>query len=185
MRKLIAGIGFFILASVAALPARAATIKYELNATPTDPLPYSYTYHLGGQFDAASMVNLLFGAGLYTNVSLDWSSLSGLGANWMALDGAIEPNAGVPADGILQLFALADTNEADATFRVGFDWSGPGRPGAQAFELIDSFGNLALTGTTTEFMPPVPGQVPEPATALLLMGGAGLLLGHLRRRPLS
>lgn len=185
MRRLMVVLCLFMLATGATLPAQAAVMTYQVEATAPDTQSHTYTYRLSGEFDAGSMLNLLFGAGSYANVSLDWSSLSGLNAGWLPLDGAIEPLPGLPADGILQLLALSPIHESGASFRVDFDWTGTGLPGAQAFELIDSMGNLAQTGTTTLFVPTDPGQVPEPGTALLMLGGALFLVRHARRRPLS
>ena len=185
IRKFLAGIGFFMLAAGAALPAQAGTIAYEVSATPSASQSYVYTYHLAGQFGEGGSLNLLFDAAHVANVSLDWSSLSGIQPDWLVFDGAIEPLPALPADGLLQLLALANIHETDGTFKVAFDWSGAGLPGAQPFELIDSAGNLALAGITTGYTPPDPNGVPEPGTVLLLAGGALVLLRHARRRPLS
>jgi hypothetical protein len=183
IRKLTAAIGFVALAAAAALPAQAGTIAYEVAADPSAVHAYVTTYHLNGGFDDGSAFNLLFDAGRYTNVSLDWSSLSGIQPGWLALDGAIEPQPALPADGLLQLLATTPIQEHDGTFRVAFDWIGAGLPGAQSFELIDQAGNLAFSGTTTAYVAPGPNPVPEPAPALLLAGGAVLLLRQVRRRP--
>jgi hypothetical protein len=185
VRNLIAGISFFMFAGSAAMPAQATTIAYEVSAVPSASQSYVYTYHLSGQFGDGDTLNLLFDAAHFANVSLDWSSLAGVKPDWLALDGAVEPLPLLPADGLLQLLALAEIHETDGTFRIAFDWSGAGLPGAQPFELIDSAGNLFLTGVTTGFTPTDPNEVPEPGTVLLLAGGAIVLLRHARRRPLS
>lgn len=185
IRNLFAGLGFFMLACSAALPAQATTIAYEVNAAAPASQSYVYTYHLTGQFLAGSAVNLLFDATNFANVSVDSGSLSGIQLDWLVLDGAIEPLPALPADGLLQLLALADIQEAGGTFRVAFDWSGAGSPGAQAFELIDSLGNPSLSAVTTAYAPPDPNAVPEPGTLLLFPAGALILLRRTRRRPLS
>lgn len=59
------------------------------------------------------------------------------------------------------------------SFVVRFFWSGPGAPGAQAFEIYDPAFAVVETGQTV--------PVPEPGTALLLALGVATLAGSARR----
>jgi len=89
----------------------------------------------------------------------------------------IQPDPGLSSDGYFDALTLGTGLAAGTSlggFRVEFDFGG-GSPGAQAFDLVDpaTFRTLE-SGTTTVSLPP-PGEVPEPATFLLVAAGLAAL----------
>jgi hypothetical protein len=61
-------------------------------------------------------------------------------------------------------------------FLIDFIWRGAGTPSSQPFEIFDAAFQVVETGRTIPF-----GQVPEPATGLLVMAGLGAALAARRR----
>jgi len=128
---------------------------------------WRYDYQIGGPIDAFGSVNLLFPANNY-------SELMVLSAAADFAPSLVQPDSGLGTDGILyatHTFGLAAATTAPLS--LSFVWTSTGMPGSQAFEVIDGQGALMATGVTT--------AVPEPSSALLMIGGL-VGVAALRRR---
>ncbi len=86
----------------------------------------------------------------------------------------VQPDPLLSDDGYYDAFTLGDAiliGETVEDFAVSFDWSGPGIPGPQTFEIVDPISYSPIhTGQT----------VPEPAAAVLFC--MAILAVHARRR---
>ncbi len=154
-----------------ALPAAAITIIFETtdlaDVTPGEDLHrYSYTlsdfpYATGFGF------SVLFDPNLYASLE---SPPPAVGSDWDIL--SIQPDQGLPDDGLYDALALADLPTELTGFTIDFLWLGAGVPGSQPFVVYDA-----------SFAPVESGQtVPESGTlALLAMGFTGLH-AHARRQ---
>lgn len=140
---------------------------------------WKYKYHIDGPFSAGHSFVLIYGASIYGSLNLlvpldnllwDQSSLS-------------QPDPFNTLDGLLTSIARLDIADASADFEVAFDWTGPGRPGSQAFQLRDAIDNLVLNSSTSLNGAGVP--VPEPATLPLVLAGLLLIRRNIKRRLLQ
>ena len=136
---------------------------------------WRYDYTVSGPIDANGLMNLLFSPASYASLVSETSDPN------LTLLPDVQPDAGLPADGIVQFSLNNALLAADAAaLSVRFIWLGaPGSsPGAQLFEVVDGAGNPAGGGMTT-----LQGvsSVPEPST-LLLSTTALLALSVKRRR---
>jgi hypothetical protein len=163
-RPVVAALALAVFHGVAA-PAAALRIAYAATDLP-DPGPedlWQLDYLVSeGAFAAGQGFSILFPIG-------DADALApvatGGGAAWDVL--AIQPDPGLPADGLFDAQARVDDATLGFPFSVRFHWRGSGPPGAQAFLVYDPDFVTIETGETV--------PVPEPGAALLLViGAAGL-----------
>ena len=151
------------------------TIRYEAVDLP-DSVPgedlWQYHYSVSG-------ASLLSGQGFDVYFALSDGFLFGdlvapqsaPSSDWDVL--AIQPDAGLAADGLFDVVALVDDPSPGAEFLSTFIWRGTGTPGSQPFEVFDEQLVVTESGTTT--------PVPEPATiGLVLMAVIGF---GIRLRP--
>lgn len=118
---------------------------------------------------------IFFDVGNYSNLQL-----LGAPVNWDGI--VVDPDIALPAEGFFDALALVEAVNPGAIlggFKLGFDYSGPGAPGRQYFEIIDpeTFSTLASGFTERE----TSGSVPEPGTLLLMGCMLPVMLG-LRRK---
>lgn len=122
---------------------------------------------------------LFFAPALYKDIVLEETP-----GGWDAL--AIQPDAGIPADGYADYLALGQgvtPGGSVSGFAVSFSFLGSGRPGAQSFDIVDpiTFATLA-SGVTIPAPGFPPSEAPEPGALLLFCGTLGLVFA-CRRRP--
>lgn len=165
-------------------PASSAVISYTAvdvsDVTVGEDL-WRYDYAVSGaSFGSFEGFSLRFDPALYGALEDPPVSPSG---DWFV--SVVQPDAGLPADGIYNALALVDGASLADVFSVSFVWLGTGTPGAQAFELYDDSFSVTETGRTR-----APGvSVPEPAAVLLLgfcvLGLAGARFGFGSREVVS
>ncbi|MGS0757516.1 hypothetical protein ACVBEH_24435, partial [Roseateles sp. GG27B] len=107
---------------------------------------WRYDYTVSGPIDANWLMNLLFSPTKYANL------VSQTADSNLTLLPDVQPDTGLPADGIVQFSLNNALLAADAAaLSVEFIWLGAAgsAPGAQPFEVVDSAGNPAGNGMTT------------------------------------
>jgi hypothetical protein len=97
-------------------------------------------------------------------------------ADWDTL--ALQPDPGLPADGLYDALALVNNASLADAFVVDFIWRGTGTPGTQRFEIFDDTFAVIDEGGTIPAGGPTP--IPEPTTLALVLSGAALLWGGKR-----
>lgn len=155
-----------------------ATIEYQVtNEGKLDEFAYSY-FLTGISFSLYEGIDIQFDASLY-------GSISGATTGSGFADELLQPNNPPGVYGDYITWATVNNPPLTGPFTVDFTYLGPGKPGAQFFNIdqFDSSGNLVNTigsGETTPFTAPVP----EPATVSLYLGGLICLavLGRRARR---
>ncbi|MBX3670122.1 MAG: hypothetical protein KF778_17105 [Rhodocyclaceae bacterium] len=172
MKRLLAGAAFCAACLAAGSAGAAASIQFTPvdlpNVTPGFDL-WQYEYSVSGNFVAFGGFNLLFSPTLYAQLE---NPPPAINADWFA--STLEPDPGLPADGLYSATALIGSPSLADKFIVSFVWLGNGTPGAQPFEVFDDSFNITESGRTR-----TPGQpVPEPGT-LGLLAGALLLARRL------
>lgn len=156
--------------------AAAAPVVYHSLRDEADALPgidtWRYDLRIEGSASAFESVNLLFSPSRFADLVS-----SGGGADLSLLD--VQPDAGLPADGMVTATFLSDLT-APLTFSVVFSWLGPSAPGALPYEYLDASFSQVATGTTR-----VAGgtTVPEPPMLATLLLMAGLAMRWRRQGP--
>jgi len=141
--------------------AAAATIEVTRTDLP-DTTPgqdlWRSVYTFTGPLTAAAGFTLLFDATMYADLVVTRRPAE--------LDATVtQPDAALPADGLVSLTAQSTTTSAYMA-EVVVEHLLLARPAAaQPFEVFDDTFNITATGTTTS---PSTGQVPEPATWALV-----------------
>jgi hypothetical protein len=151
--------------ALAAAPSQALRIEYTATDLPDDAGGdlWQYDYRVSdASFDAGFGFSILFPVGTSSGlVPLP----TGADAEWDVI--ALEPDPLLASDGRYDAQALVDGATLAVLFSVRFYWSGPGTPGAQAYEIYDPGFATIATGETV--------PAPEPGAAVLLaLGAAGL-----------
>lgn len=167
---LLAGGAFLAVALLAAAPARATTVGYELSSFGGGSYRYVYTVtndgSLGGSLGG---FDPFFDPSLILESSLIIATPPALAVQWSELilaSGVLVPAA---YDALALSGGIPNGGSASG-FAVDFTWIGAGTPGAQAFEIFDpdTFAVLEAGFTTA---------VPEPnASHLLAMAVVALVL---------
>jgi hypothetical protein len=169
---------------VTALPGVAGALVIEYQAvdladtTAGDDL-WEYRYRVGGgSFLGDQGFSVYFDWALYVAlqdpppaVNADWSPL------------ILQPDTGLPDDGLYDALALVDAPSLLDTFVVRFVWRGaPSGPGSQPWTMnqFDAAGNF-LGSLARGATVPIGGSVPEPSALILFAVAAGSLLAGRRR----
>ena len=113
----------------------------------------------GFDFDVDHGFTIEFDRSLYSQLELPAAPLS---PDWDIL--VLQPDLGLPDDGIYDALALVDGASLGITFVVDFVWLGAGEPGAQPFEIYGPGFVTLEVGITT---------VPDPG--MPLSSGAALV----------
>jgi hypothetical protein len=148
-----------------AAPAQAVTVFFEVTDLP-DALPgedlYRYEYSLSDfPFPAGHGFSILFDPALYASLE---SPPPPVGPDWDIL--SIQPDPGLPDDGLYDALALVDTPATLSGFTIEFVWLGNGGPGSQPFLIYDSTFETIDSGQTRPRLVAVP---EPPALGLILL----------------
>ncbi|HEY8493573.1 MAG TPA: PEP-CTERM sorting domain-containing protein [Myxococcota bacterium] len=158
--------------ALAAAPSQALRIEYTATDLPDDAGGdlWQYDYRVSEtSFDAGFGFSILFAVGTSTGLT---SLSTGADVDWDVI--VLQPDPLLAADGRYDAQAKIDGATLAFPFSIRFYWSGPGTPGAQAFEIYDPGFATIATGVTA--------PAPEPgAAALLALGAAGLAARRTRR----
>jgi hypothetical protein len=126
-------------------------------------------------FDIDQGFSVYFDVTLYSDLESPPPPVS---ADWDVL--TVQPDPGLPSDGIYDALALVPGASLDDPFLLTFVWlGGPSRsPGSQRFTIneFDSAGSLSFieVGETA--------SIPEPSMLLLVGAGTGLAIRRSRTR---
>jgi len=153
--------GPVLIINYQAIPISSSLWQYDYAVS------YAPGSQLLGQYEA---FDIFFDFTMYANLQ---NAVAG--ANWDPL--VLQPDTGIPADGVFDVMANVSQPPLPDVFSIQFDWLGGGVPGSQPFSLVqyDAAGNLVSgpysPGQTT------PSSLPEPGTLpLLSLGLAGFLV---------
>jgi hypothetical protein len=169
MNRIFYGMCFLTLMFLIATNAHATYIEYEATNLSGNTWEYLYTVHNDTLTTDIEEFTIYFQVGLFENLAM-----AGAPTDWDPL--AIEPDLLLPDDGFYDALALSSGIAPMASqggFSVRFDYLGMGAPGPQHFEIVNPT-NFAVMDSGMTRLASVP--MPEPGTALLLLGG---LLGGL------
>ena len=159
-------------AAIASLPLSSSAFTITYAATDlTDSATadaWRYDYQVTGHFNAFEGFQVFFAPALYGALRAPTPSADPVWAVFV-----VQPDNGLPADGLFNATAQLAVNETNAAFSVVFDWLGTGIPGTQGFEFFDQNFDVLAAGQTS--------VVPIPAAGLLFAGGV-LALSRWRRR---
>ncbi len=155
----------------------ATTILFQATDV-ADSIPgedlWTYDYFVSGfGFDTDIGFSIEFDVGLYSQLE---DPPPGVGSDWDII--AFQPDSLLPDAGLYDALALVDGASLALPFSISFVWLGAvgTTPGEQAFQINEFDGIGAFVGTLESGQT----QVPEPSTALLMMGGFSILA--IRRR---
>jgi hypothetical protein len=157
----------FVASLVAPIAAARATIITFEAIDLTDVVPgenlYRYVYSLDAfPYDAGYGFSIYFPFFLHTALESPPPAVS---ADWDVL--SLQPDWGLPADGIYDALALVSEPATLSGFTIDFVWLGSGAPSSQFFLVYDSAFNPVESGQTF--------PVPESGTFCLLSIGLVLL----------
>ena len=150
--------------------ASAATVQYEaidLADVVSGEDLWQYRYQVSGTFEAFGGFNVLFDPASYSQLE---DPPPAVNADW-ALS-VIQPDTGLPADGLYTATALNGTPDLTSPFILNVVWLGVASPGSQAFEVFNATFDIIETGVTSV------SAVPLPTAGWLLV----MALGGVRRR---
>ena len=158
-----------LTALLAPVSAFASVISYALTSLGGANYRYDYTVSNTTQAAGIDEFTIFFDSALYSGLSAN-----GLGAGWDVL--TIQPDAGLPADGFIDILAVGPGLAQGSTLTglsVSFTFLGTGTPGAQPFDIVDpqTFQALESGRTASAIVAPPNGRVPVPATLPLLALG--------------
>jgi hypothetical protein len=165
------------LSSLSAL-AGPVTVSFERQdiadtAPGTDLWMHRYT--ISGPLDAFSRISLLFSPEFYAN--LEMGDLGNPDLEQMI----IQPDAGLLADGLLQIGTLIDLGE-DFSLQFNMQFARVGNlPMNHGFEVLDPDFNVAYTGTAINQS--APQEVDEPSSLPLVVLALGLAVVPFLPRP--
>lgn len=171
-----------VAAGMAALnvPASAATSPVDFISTDMTDVTngqdlWHYQYFIKRQsLPSFYAVNLIFSPSLYGDLTV-----TGFSSGLSVLE--TQPDAGLPADGLITATALYGALfDGSETVELAFVWLGSGAPGSQIFEILDDSFNVVSTAQTAKPSAPPPLSVPEPGVAGLV---ALSMLAFRRRSP--
>lgn len=169
--------GLILAASVtAASNATAAVITYELTADTGNRWIYQYTVSAAASDPVIEEFTVFFDPARYANLLLV-SAVPG----WDLL--AIEPDPALPADGFFDALALTGgiaPGSSVGGFSISFEFIGNGRPGEQAFDIVDPVSFATISSGFTRLDEEV--ELPESGTAWLMLVPLLLLLRSRRQR---
>lgn len=168
------GVGALVIA--AGSVASAAVLTYKTTLLGGNDWQYDYVLSADTGLPAFDEFTVYFDPSAYSVLSQ-----AAAPSPWDAL--LIQPDPGIPADGFfdaLKLDGPVSPGSVYSGFSVQFTYHGPGAPGAQRFELVDSSG-FAVVGSG-QTVSALPQAVPEPNSLLLAATAACLAFVRPRRR---
>lgn len=185
MSHLLARIALAAIVLVAARPAGAALITYDLVNLRDNRWEYQYTVGNSSLLAPIQEFSIYFDLGAGSSVLHADFAITGMPADWDGL--LLRPDPRLPHAGLFDALALIDGIAPGLTlggFAVQFTWLGIGAPAAQRYEIVDpvTFATLE-SGLTIEADPSPPTQIPEPSSLSLFCATFGGLLLLARSRP--
>jgi hypothetical protein len=179
MKRLrIVGIPFAFLCLTCPHLVFADSVKIEYAASDLGLGVWQYDYYLSYVGNFHFMTDQGF------KISFDYTLYSGLADPYSPDPAAndwgiliLDTDSGLPADGYYDALSLGDYPSYRGPFSVTFSWASTSVPGSQEFEVyqLDNAGNVTDLLDTGRTVPLNGNQVPEPGTALLLVGGLAVL----------
>jgi hypothetical protein len=118
---------------------------------------WRYQYSIGGSLSLFGGINFLFAPDQYGELSNAEPSAS---PDWSV--SVVQPDPGLPAEGLYSLLTLIAPPDFTGPFSVDFVWLGQGVPGSQPFEVFDDSFVVIEEGRTAPA-----GSAPEPSTLAL------------------
>jgi len=158
--------------SLVLLPSANAQVTY--TATDISGSTWEYTYTVTNSVLSNNLTEFttFFSLGQYSNLQVQSSP-----GNWSPI--VAQPDPGLPADGFYDALALDAGLAAGASqggFSVEFTYNGPGTPGSQLFNFVDSNTFATLASGQTTLAGSVSAPEIDPSS---LVGAITLLLGAL------
>jgi len=162
---------FLLVVPSVVLASPTLVISYHAVSIPSNLWQYNYSVsyapgsQLLGQYEA---FDIFFDLTKYSNLQ---NAVAG--ANWSPL--VLQPDPGIPSDGVFDVMATVGQTPLPDVFSIQFSWLGSGAPGSQPFSLVqyDAAGNL-INGPYGQGQT-VP-ALPEPGTLpLLSLGLSGFM----------
>lgn len=145
--------------------SQAGPISYSATSLGGNQWRYDYVLSSDASTPAFDEFTIYFDLGLASGLTLPSAP-----AGWDPI--AINPDAGIPADGYydaLSLGGLFLPGDAASGFSVTFTFLGASTPGSQRFDLIESSTFSVVGSGSTSELAPDDNTVPAPSTASLLL----------------
>lgn len=151
--------------------ATSATIVYETQSLGGNRWEYSYTVTNNSLGAPLEQFTIYFDRAIFSNLAVtatppDWDSL------------VVQPDPELPADGFFDSLAVGSGLPIGGGingFAVSFDFSGPGEPAEQIFEVVDPDTFEVLESGSTP-------AVPAPPAGIAMITALLAVAGRLRRR---
>lgn len=156
--------------------AHAGLVDYATTPLGGNLWRYDYTINNTTPSTAFDELTVFFDVNSYELLSAPTAP-----AGWDPI--VVQPDTGIPASGFFDVLSLGGflaDGQVLTGFSLTFAYLGPGTPGEQRFDLLNSADfSVTLSGTTTQ-----PGAVPipEPGTALLVLSGLATVLSRRAKR---
>lgn len=176
MKSIWKGMAGLATLGLAAIPAHATIVTFDVANVAGNAFEYTYTVENNTLSVDLEELTIFFDVALFTNLSSP-----GAPAGWDPI--AIQPDPGLPADGFYDALALVAGIAPGGSlggFSVRAEFRGTGTPGAQPFDIVDPITFALLDSGLTARSATV--AVPELASIGIMMLGLLAIAAVARRR---